>query len=787
MNIATALSRYVLISACLSLANTSLAGAAAPKIDRTPASSDLRQLWAPVADEVYLQEVGEKVATDKPATAVALRGETAFAVVGGALKMLRDSVLLDAEGAPGGVKRLRSLDRALWAVAEQGTYRYAGKSWERVDERPFVDLCLHLGKVYGATRDDLFRFEDGKFVNIRPASGYLSSDTTVVKEDFSQVLADPVEIGPVERIASYSGTLYLLRPGNLALLDGKTFVPDTADWGALPSPVTRDLLALGSRLYVATDRGVAVLRGMALTSLRGPEGLPYEDTTCLAAGFDGDVWIGTSRGAIRKTESEFHYFGAQHWLPGDYVRDIAVGDHVVYIATDGGLGIIRYEPYTLLKKAAYFESELETWGFKRLGFVHKLYRSGDKDGWLREISDNDGGNTAHYLAAMTFKYAATGDEKARAGGRRSVQGHGLAGRYHAQARFHRARHLVGQGRQGAAVHARFRRVAGQMVSDGGRALVLERRHVERRSQRAHVCCQPVSRSRSQRAGEGARRQTRCEHRLAHRRQRLGVARHGWQAHPLGPLGPRLLAAPLWDSSRGLNGMEAQTYMHTAFALTGDAKFQAGLEQLLKWRYHTYTVRQKLTFPPEEVVPWDDELAFCCYHPLLRYAKDPELRSIYLRSLERHWEVMRMQQMPFFNFIYGALTGNDCEAPQGVQHLREWSLDLVNHSYHNSHRSDLAPRPGYVPYAGGTRAISPRESCAKWGSRSALEYDGGSGGQSVTPPIGWLEDYWMGRYYGFIEPPRTQDPELTTVRPRALARKGAARYDGPSRPTSAWEK
>jgi len=86
----------------------------------------------------------------------------------------------------------------------------------------------------------------------------------------------------------------------------------------------------------------------------------------------------------------------------------------------------------------------------------------------------------------------------------------------------------------------------------------------------------------------------------------------------------------------------------------------------------------------------------------------------------------MQQIPLFNFIYGALTGNDCEAPQAVKHLREWSLDLVNHSYHNSHRSDLTPRPGYVPYAGGTRPISPRESCAKWGSRSALEYDGGDG-------------------------------------------------------------
>ena len=152
---------------------------------------------------------------------------------------------------------------------------------------------------------------------------------------------------------------------------------------------------------------------MALTSLRGPAGLPYEDTACLAAGFDGDVWIGTSRGAIRKTESDYHYFGAQHWLPGDYVRDIAVGDHVVYIATDDGLGIIRYEPYTLLKKANCFQQQMGEWGFKRLGFVHKLYRQGDNGARLREISDNDGGNTAHYLTAMSFRYAATGEESAR--------------------------------------------------------------------------------------------------------------------------------------------------------------------------------------------------------------------------------------------------------------------------------------------------------------------------------------------------------------------------------------
>ncbi len=376
-------------------------------------NAELRRLWKPVADPVYLQEIGEKVATDKPVTSVAVYKDRAYVVVGGNLQQLSEGRLRDAPGAPVGVKRLRSLGGAVWAAAEKGTYRYAGDAWERVDERSFTDACVHLGQIYLTTRDDIFRFDGGKFVNIRPAGGYLSTDTTLVMDDFSQVLADPVEIGPVERMTSYSGTLYLLRPGHLALLDGKTFFPDPMDWGTLPSPVTRDMLALGSRLYVATDRGVAVLRGMAMTTLRGPDGLPYEDTTCLAAGFDGDLWIGTSRGAIRKTDDEYHYFGAQHWLPGDYVRDIAVGDRVVYVATDGGLGIIRYEPYTLAKKAASFERELDEWGFKRLGFIHKLYWAGDKEGWLREISDNDGGNTAHYLAAMTFKYAATGDEKAR--------------------------------------------------------------------------------------------------------------------------------------------------------------------------------------------------------------------------------------------------------------------------------------------------------------------------------------------------------------------------------------
>lgn len=146
----------------------------------------------------------------------------------------------------------------------------------------------------------------------------------------------------------------------------------------------------------------------------------------------------------------------------------------------------------------------------------------------------------------------------------------------------------------------------------------------------------------------------------------------------------------------------------------------------------------------------------------------------------------MQHVPWFNFIYGGVTGNDCELPAAAQHLREWPLDLVGYSYHNSHRADLAPRPGYVPCMGGTRAISPREQNAEWGSSSALDYDGGQGGRGITPPIGWLEDYWRGRYHGFIEAPKTDLPPWTPP-PSLVSVAKAAPYNGPARPAAAWEK
>ncbi|KAA3658659.1 MAG: hypothetical protein DWQ10_10720, partial [Calditrichaeota bacterium] len=271
-----------------------------------------KHLWKPAADDVYLQESGQKIKTDQPVTAIAVFDGSCFAVVDKTIFKLEKESLAAVTSAPANVKKLMTLDGSLWALSDDGLFRFNGKKWQNLDEQKFVDLCMHQGALHAATRDAIYRLEGDKLVNIEPEGGYYTSNTTMMMEDGTQILADPVKIGPVAGITSYTGTLYILRPGELALFDGKIVNRDFIDWGTLPSRQTRDMLSFGSRLFISTDRGLAVLRGAALTTLKGKDGLPYENTTCITKGFDGDLWIGTTTGAIRMLKDDWHYFGPDH-------------------------------------------------------------------------------------------------------------------------------------------------------------------------------------------------------------------------------------------------------------------------------------------------------------------------------------------------------------------------------------------------------------------------------------------------------------------------------------------
>jgi len=713
-------------------------------------------LWQPIVDSVYLQEIPTLVPTDQALHSVAIHEGSIYVGDVNGVALLVDEQLTRQSGPTGAVQILKSLNDALYASGPNGLWALAQSGWSQITDKSVADFCLHNGQIVLASGKDLFAVTDDGLLQIS-------------KDGRTNLLG----------VESYSGTVYVHDGKQVGLLTGdRILYRDIADWGRLERGCTvKDLLAIGSRLYVATDEGLGLLRGMTWYHIDGDDGLCYEDTTCLAVGFDRDLWIGTARGAIRNLNKEYQFFGCDRWIPHDHVNAIATDDKLVCLATNGGLSIIRYEPYTLAKKAAYYERWLNEWGMKRLGFVHILFREDDR--WVREVSDNDVGYSSHYLSAKCFEYAVTGNEAARAEAVdmmktvkwseeiTSIDGFPARSIYSVGEETHKAMH--GSGGLPAEWHATPDKLwewKGDTSSDETDAHVYE----------TSIFLKLVANEEEKVWATD------------HLRRVIGhIVDNGFLLRDVdgkptrwARWDPEYLQTPYGSYARGLNGMEAFNYVTAAHHFTGEEKFMKAKQFHLEQGYLPDVLRQKLTFHPGFFTRFDDRLAFYSYFPLVQFETDPALKALWLRSLERSWEIKRSEAVPWFNFIYGALTGNDCETDRAVEHLRGWPLDLRRHSYTNSHRADLHMPAGYREYSERPKPLNPRETEPNRWDGDFMRLDGTYGGRIVSDPSGWLDAYWMGRYYGMITAPQTNDTNLTTVKERRLSL-GAAPYSGPQRP------
>ena len=713
--------------------------------------------WEPIVDEVYLQAVASQIPTEAPLTAVAVYNDTPYAGGPGGLYQIGEKSLQPVAGVSGGVDALIVAGGDLWVLGAGTLQSYDGSTWTPIALDGVVDVCADGETVVAATSKALFELADG-------------TATRLTEDTRANLLG----------VTAYSGTYYVHDGSRIGLMeDGKITFQYIADWGTLQrGSAIRDIMGDGSKLIVATDEGLGLLRGMTWYHIQGEDGLCVEDTTTLAEGFDRDLWIGTKRGAIRHVNDDYQYFGTGRWLPDMEVNAIASADKVVYIATNGGLGVVTYEPYTLAKKAAYYERWLNEWGMKRLGFVHTLFLIDGE--WQREVSDNDVGYSSHYMTSKCFEYAVTGSETARTQAldmmksvKWSEEITSIDG-FPARSIYNVGEHTVKAMHGSGGLPAEWHRTPDGMWEWKGDTSSDE---TDAHMYETMLFLQLVAND------EEKVWATEHMHRVFGHIVDNGFYLKDVDGEPTrwARWDPEYLQTPYGYYARGLNGMEAMNYMTTALYFTGDPKFAAGKQQLLDWNYQGDILRQKLTFHPGFFTHFDDRLAFYTYYSLVQYEQDPELKRLWLRSLERSWEVKRIQAVPWFNFIYGALTGNDCETDRAVSHLRDWPMDLRRHQYRNGHRDDLFTPPGYREYANRPVPLSPRETEPNRWDGDFMRLDGGyAGGTVVADPGGWLDAYWMGRYYGMITAPQTDDPALVLVPERGL-QLGAKPYDGPPRP------
>ncbi len=631
--------------------------------------------------------------------------------------------------------------------------------------------------------------------------GQLSALTWTNGGELNQIVAVPGD--------SAEPTVYIASSIGLFRYDGGRWEAVRAqdaegrDWGA--ARITGITVDTNGQLWLGCSAGAGCREGSGTWRFyEGKDGLPWSEFTGLAAGPDGTVWFGTTRGAVKFHGGEWHYRQGRRWLPNDRVTQVAVdGRGNAWFGTAAGVGSIRIIPLTLAEKAAFYEGEIERY-VKRtpFGYVAEAYleKPADKSSAHPYDSDNDGLWTAMYGAGECFAYAASHDDKAHERARKA---------------FDALRFLqkVTQGGKPAPPKGFVARTIrpidwpdpniGRLESDrrdqAGDSLwkAYEPRWPRSADSKwfwksdtssdeldGHYFFYPLyyeycADTEAERGRVRGVVRDLTDHLISHDFALVDIDGKPTRWGVYSP--SQLNHNPNWWQERGINSMSVLCYLSVAAYITGDSKYTTAARQLVdEHGYAANATHPKVQHGPGSGNQSDDEMAFMCYYGLLRYSKDAELKKIIRYALYHYWANEAPEMNPLFNFICAAHNlGVTVPSNWGEISVQPWhgwledsmatlygfSLDRLNWGQLNSHRLDLV-KLGQVSakdlpdgFPAGSRGyrvkgkVLPVENrhFNHWNTDPwQLDYHGN--GNELAAGTVFLLPYYMGLYHGFIEKP-----------------------------------
>jgi hypothetical protein len=488
--------------------------------------------------------------------------------------------------------------------------------------------------------------------------------------------------------------------------------------------------------------------------------LPCSELTVIRE-IDGKIWFGSRQGAFMlRGDGKYDYYSSERWLPSDNVIDIAGGpENSVLILTDKGLGKICFQDMTLYDKAMFFEKQVRERHIRH-GFNATVsgMENGDVTTGKLEDSDNDGLWTSMYLAAETFRYAVTNSEDALQNVMESLD---------AMERLYTINPVPGFPsrsfeRRGYKFEDKAWRRAEDPEWDWKSTTSSDEAigHIFAFGVIAELIDDPILRDKAILLID-----TLMSHVIKNDFYLID-----WNGEPTqwGRWNPDYVnARPEMVGDRKLNSSNIIGMLQTAYHFTGKEKYKDAAFYLINEHGYLENLMRPLKeigHAPEEADDWskmlsdgwnhsDDEMYFCGYWGLYRYAFNDTLKTKYREAIIDHWEYERVEKEGLWD-IMTALTGAaEFDLEDAIWYLKEYPLDLINWSVRNSNRKDIEwVEPGFRRQT-IKEVLPPDELPIARHNANRFNLDGNGGGRSeYSSGDIWLLPYWLGRYLGVIDQP-----------------------------------
>lgn len=698
-------------------------------------------------------------------------------------------------------------DNCLYVGTDRGLSKIDGKKITTVDigieNAPISMLfCANDGHIFVGTGKSVIELSGKKII----ASREFSSDAVAMKQDCNNVtwiLTKTVLYRFPQGAKEFDLKIGVPGKGSCIAVFGnnKVYVGTESDglhalvgkrwhWSELMEGVTGILsnniscldIDPAGDVWIGTDKGVCVyddnsywLDNSKIT------GLPNGEITGMVTDSEGRRYFTTSCGLIILHNGKLSYYGYKRWLPDMHATGIVLspdGSFCVSTAS-GGISVFKTEMMTLEEKAKRLRAFSEKYNVRKDGFV--LERALEHEGVVSEdegyvcTGDNDGLWTGLYLGALCFEYACTKDPEVRAAAHRSLLAMiklteitGIEGFTARSIRY------IDEAGYGTGVRHEWHHTADK---DGNELEWLGETSSDEMVGHFYAYSNYfdlVADDEEKKLIASVVKKI-LDHILDNKFRLVdtdGVPTTwaNWD--------PDLLNNDhKWIYEKGTNSLQILTFLKAGYHITGDKRYEDAFEYLIRDKHFAMNLMQYKILDGH-LLHIDDNHDFLMISLLMRYVDDPKLRSVFAMGLTHHWDDEKAEHNAFFNFVYGACTGEQCDIETSVDELADYPMDQILWTLYNSWRDlDWDMRPTevgmipqlYHPLPAHERRINSCDSnrfiadsgiagkaerlFTKSDDPTAFTMFPGTGddhGMYLMACTNYTHPYWFARYYGLIE-------------------------------------